>query len=265
MAGGGELLQLRKRALEVVPPFRGMDHRQLAILQDGSDIPAPPRHLRQRGIPRAEALERVEPAQRGAERLHRQHRRRVHAVGEQAQPALPRARQIDLLPQRIPAPRPAMLAAEIAAQVIRVQGRVRVQVGHRRGEVQRPGIHQCCVTRTVVFICLPVSRSRADMVRMPSMFTSKVISRRAFPATPDFSPGKRKSPSSSLCATCGASPWKMRIATSVWPSYEMVASVAFAVAMGALRGKSWWNSPPAFSSPMAIVVTSSIGSRTFES
>src|SRR5438105_7762938 len=53
---------------------------------------------------------------------------------------------------------------------------------------------QCCVTRTVVFICLPVSTSRALMVRMPSMFTSKVISRRAFPAEAGRRPLKRKSP-----------------------------------------------------------------------
>ena len=38
------------------------------------------------------------------------------------------------------------------------------------------------VTRTVVFICRPVSRSRALMVRMPSTFTSKRISSRTSPA-----------------------------------------------------------------------------------
>src|SRR5207249_7163745 len=128
-------------------------------------------------------------------------------------PAGARARQIELLAERIPPLGPLVLPAQVAPQVVGVQPRMYVQVGNRRrgvhsGRIEGGGVLaeiQCCVTRTVVFICLPVSRSRADMVRIPSMFTSKVISSRAFPAGPVFRPLKRKSPSSSFCATCGAS------------------------------------------------------------
>src|SRR5207248_241861 len=66
---------------------------------------------------------------------------------------------------------------------------------------------QCCVTRTVVFICMPVSRSLALIVKIPAMLTSNVISRRVLPAGPGLRPLKRKSPKSSLCETCSASPW----------------------------------------------------------
>src|SRR2546427_143114 len=215
----GQPLQLLQRPLEVMPSFERMDHGQLASFQYRSDFSFPPGDLRQRRVARAEALQRRESAERGAKRRNRQHRRRVHAVRQDPQPSGARPRQIELLPERVPPSRPGVLAPEIAPQVVGVQRRMRVQIGDGRAGVDRRRVpHQCWVTRTVVFICLPVSGSLADMVRMPSMFTLNVISRRAFPAGPGLRPLKRKSPSSSLCKTCGLSPWKMRIATSVWPS-----------------------------------------------
>src|SRR5262249_11276268 len=232
-------LQLLQRPFEVMSAFGGVDHRQLPRTENGQDLSFAPGDLGQGRVARAEALQGLDAAERGPERADRQDRGRVHAVGQHAQSAGASPRQVDLLAQRVPAARPLGLGAQVAAQIERVQGRMRVQVGHRRAGVERRCVeHQCWVTRTVVFICLPVSRSRADMVRMPSMLTSKVISSRALPLGPGLSPLKRKSPSSSLCETWGWSPWKIRIATSVCPSYEVVASIAFAFGIAAFRGKT---------------------------
>jgi hypothetical protein len=57
---------------------------------------------------------------------------------------------------------------------------------------------QLCVTRTVVFSVLPVSGSRASILRMPSTFTSKVSSTFTLPAGPERMPPKVNSPSCSF-------------------------------------------------------------------
>src|SRR4051812_35105542 len=214
----------------MVPPLGGMDDGELAGGEHGAHFPPLARDPGERGSPLAQRLGEVELPLRSFEgRREGRHRRRVRASGEDAQTTLDHAGQIELLPERtVSEPGWRERAQEVAPQPVRDEAGMSVQVGDGRGGVDllrverlcpfAKGQHYCCNTRTVVFICLPVSMSRALMVRIPSMFTSKVISRRAFPEGAGRRPLKRKSPSRSLWPTCSWSPWKIRIATSVWSS-----------------------------------------------
>ncbi len=75
---------------------------------------------------------------------------------------------------------------------------------------------------TVIDCSLPVSRSVADTLTMPSALMSKVTSTSISPAGALRRPLRMNSPSSSFSSALALSPWKTTIFTEVWFSRIVV-------------------------------------------
>ena len=129
----GEPLEVFQRALEVVPAFGRMDHRQAPGVEHLAHAAAWGQ-ARSVGSAGAEILDELHRAHGGSEGTREGwHRRRVYTGGEHPQAPLQHARQIELLPQRVVASRGRpVLAGQVSLQPVRRQPRMGMQIRHRR-------------------------------------------------------------------------------------------------------------------------------------